>query len=51
MYPTLTTTSNPYEVDLEGGFKVVGTSGQNTNDILRNSTLKSPMEALEAIVR
>ena len=37
-----------FEVD---GHLFLGTSGQNIDDILRNSDMKNPLDALEAIVR
>lgn len=49
-YPTLKTTSNPYHIEWSG-LHIMGTSGQNTDDIARNSTIVEPMAILESVVR
>ncbi len=49
-YQTLKTVSNPYLFE-SCGLQFVGTSGQNLEDVMRNSCITDPMEALECLVR
>lgn len=37
-----------FEID---GHLCLGTSGQNVDDIIRNSSIKNPLDALEAVVK
>jgi len=46
LYPTLQSVSNPYSLEI-GGRNIMVTSGQTITDILRNSNLSGPLEAME----
>jgi len=50
MYSTLNSVTNPYHVEISG-FSILGTSGQNIEDIMKNSSISDPIEALEAIIK
>ncbi|KXJ08373.1 DNA polymerase delta subunit 2 [Exaiptasia diaphana] len=45
-YPTMQSVTNPYEAVI-GGVRVLGTSGQNVNDIYRVTTYQNNMDILE----
>lgn len=45
-YPTLKTVTNPYMFEASGHL-LLGTSGQNVNDIMRNCSLTNSLDALE----
>ena len=49
VYPTLKTVTNPYKFGV-AGTEVVAFSGQNTDDVLRNSDLDNPLDALESLM-
>ena len=44
------TVTNPYMFEI-GGRLILGTSGQNIDDILRNSSIEGPIEAMEAVLK
>ncbi len=49
-YPTLRTVCNPYSFSADG-LVLTGTSGQNTDDVLRNSSADAtPIGALDSIL-
>ena len=50
VYPTLATVTNPYLMKL-GNISIVGFSGQNTDDLMRNTNLEDPLDALENILK
>ena len=43
------TVSNPYMFET-GGRVILGTSGQNVDDIMRNTDIKSPVEVMECLL-
>ena len=49
-FKTLKTVSNPYSFE-SNGVTFLGTSGQNVEDIIQNSSLTDPIEVLECIIR
>ena len=49
-YSTLKTVPNPHMFEVDGHL-FLGTSGQNIDDILRNSDMKNPLDAMEAILK
>ena len=49
-FKTLKTVPNPYYFE-SSGVSIVGTSGQNVDDVMKNSDLKDPLDALESLVR
>jgi len=50
MYSSLNSVTNPYHVQISG-FSILGTSGQNIEDIMKNSSISDPIEALESIIK
>jgi len=48
-FKTLKTVSNPYMFEVNG-VTIIGTSGQNIEDIMKNSNISDPLEALECLV-
>ena len=48
-YPSFRTVPNPYMFEV-GGRLILGTSGQNIDDVLRNTSLPGPIEALESLL-
>lgn len=42
--------TNPYDCQLAGR-RVLGTSGQNVNDVMRNSRIETPLEVLRLLMR
>ena len=50
MYNSLKTAPNPHMFEIDGHL-ILGTSGQNVNDILRNCSLTDPLDALEALLK
>ena len=49
-FPTLKTVSNPFALNIDG-LHLFGTSGQNTDDIIRNTDLSSSLDASELMIR
>merc|ERR1712156_987971 len=49
-FKTLKTVPNPYMFEA-CGVTILGTSGQNLEDIMKNSNISDPLEALECLVR
>jgi len=49
-YNSLKTVPNPYMLEIDGHL-ILGTSGQNINDVLRNCSMTDPLDALEAVVK
>ena len=49
-FKTLKTVPNPYMFEI-CGVTLIGTSGQNVDDIMKNSSITDPIDALECIVR
>lgn len=49
-FKTLKTVPNPYMFEA-CGVTILGTSGQNLEDIMKNSNISDPIEALECLVR
>ena len=49
-YSCLKTVPNPHMFEVDGHL-FLGTSGQNIDDILRNSDMKNPLDAMEAILK
>ena len=49
-YPSLTTVTNPHAFEARG-VRVLAFSGQNVDDVLRNTSLECPLDALETVVR
>ena len=47
-YSTMQGVTNPYECEL-GGRVLVGTSGQNVENVMRCSTLQEPLEILQKL--
>ena len=50
VYPTLTTVTNPYLAKLSDT-SIMGFSGQNTDDLMRNTNLEDPLDALEDLLK
>ena len=42
---------NPYSCTVHGGLEIVGTSGQNLHDLMSNTDLECPLEALERLLK
>ena len=42
--------TNPYWTEVDG-VSILGSSGQNVDDISRNSTIDDPLDALECLLR
>ena len=49
-HETLKTVTNPYKMEI-AGYTILGTSGQNVEDITKNSSITDPLEALELILK
>ena len=49
-HETLKTVTNPYKMEI-AGYTILGTSGQNVEDIMKNSSITDPLDALELILR
>ncbi|CAB4056807.1 POLD2 [Lepeophtheirus salmonis] len=47
---TFQTVTNPYFFQIEGT-KIYGSSGKNVEDIVRNSSLKDPLQVMEEILK
>lgn len=50
IYPTFQNVTNPYYCSLSQGIEVLGTSGQNLDDVMLNTELEDPLEALESLL-
>lgn len=51
VYPTFQSVPNPYSCTVHGGLEIVGTSGQNLHDLMSNTDLECPLEALERLLK
>lgn len=50
VYPTFQSVTNPYKYKTSHGI-VLGTSGQNVEDVMSNSDLEDPLDVLEQMLR
>jgi len=50
VYPTFKSVTNPYKFDTCYGI-VLGTSGQNIDDVMKNSSLEDPLDVMEQMIR
>jgi len=51
VYPTFQGVTNPYRCALSNGeVEVLGTSGQNLDDLMLNTSMEEPIEALESLL-
>ena len=53
VYPTFQSVPNPYSctVSTNGVVEVVGTSGQNLLDLMSNTDIEDPLDALECLLK
>lgn len=48
---TFKTVTNPYSTEICGGIRTLGTSGQNVDDVIRNSGIDDSAEVMEALLK
>lgn len=51
VYPTFQSVPNPYSCTVSNGVEVVGTSGQNLHDLMSNTDIEDPLEAMEGLLK